>query len=259
MRDAGLAVRGLGAVLISRDDELAASGGGDGERGLSSSGSSIGCVRGVECRLADSAATFAVDSAIGSLSAITSLGDELLDVCASSNSKALKRFRGSGDRFSGDSTSTGFSALEPVAAGRFDSPSFSGDVGLRLDERRPDLELVAGSVGANGGGAVGGCEAGGGAAEEGAAATSGGTASEDERVPICGGSVGSAGGGGGAEGSTPDGGRAAGGAPGGNGGTRGGAPGGRGSTGGGAPDGGRSTDGGAASERVDVAGNGRGE
>ena len=105
----------------SRDDELAAGGDGDGERGLSGSGSSTGCRRGVGQRLAGSAASFAVDSAFGSLSAITSAGDGLPEVRASSNANALKRLCDSAAGFSGDSTSTGFSALEPVAAERFAS------------------------------------------------------------------------------------------------------------------------------------------
>ena len=231
VRVAELAVRGVDAEAASRDEKFAASDDGDGERGLSGTGSSVGRERGVGRRLTNSGASFADDSMFGSPSAMTSGGDELRDVRVSSNSKTPNRFRGPATVSSGDSTRTGLSALEPVAADRFGSPSSSGDDGCRLGARRPDFETVAGSVGASADGVASGCvegsgapncgdgakgvvSIGGGGPEGGAPGGSGGV---DGGAPIGGGRAdgGTAVGGCGADGDAPvSGGRASGGAPG---------------------------------------------
>ena len=154
--------------------------GGEGERGLSGSE----CSRGVGQRLGDSITSFTVDSALGSLSAITSAGAELSESRVSSNSNALRRLCGSAARLSGDSTSTGFSALDPIGVGRFEAWGRSGDVVRRLRGRRFDSELASGS----GGGGGAGAEVEGGAGDdEGApfgggadAAAEGGSANDDD-------------------------------------------------------------------------------
>ena len=143
-RVAELAVRGVDAEAASRDERFAASDDGDGERGLSGTGSLMGRERGVGRRLTDSGASFSDDSMFGSPSAMTSGGDELRDVRVSSNLKTPNRFRGPATVSSGGSTRTGLFALEPVVVDRIGSPSSSGDDGCRLGARRPDIETVVG-------------------------------------------------------------------------------------------------------------------